>query len=129
MKLTKYCKGCMKYHPIEEFGINVHSTDGHRARCKECTRAAGQKYYSENSEKIQKRRAEANPRPTIYAYIPRIVRSVEKRCPSCNRKVYVVVGAKMGVCPHCLYQINISKTLSDSKNRGHTHGIRLKVTA
>lgn len=40
----KECKGCHKILPLDMFPKDIENRDGHKGKCKECTRKYGKKY-------------------------------------------------------------------------------------
>jgi hypothetical protein len=55
---TKKCNKCSQVKPLDAYGINILSKDGHRGDCKECVNA----YAKDWSKKYPERRQASNRR-------------------------------------------------------------------
>ena len=75
------------------------------------------------NEYCRKWRAENKEKYTEYVN----KRNVEKCCPSCRKHIMVRRDRKTRVCPFCGVKIQVSRTLSNHKNNGNSHGVRLWV--
>jgi len=96
--------------------------------CNVCHSKNTQKYYRENREKILKKRSEKLKQEKIKANIPvleKLPGQVLKRCPLCNKRVYLYPEDDSGECPHCGKTFYVSHLLSDSTNKMNIGGVRL----
>lgn len=70
MQEHKYCNGCDKIKPIEEYGVDNSEKDGHRFQCKICRNAKQREYARNNKELIKLRNASKSDSRKAYYKSP-----------------------------------------------------------
>lgn len=51
--LSKLCKECLEYKPLEDFYVDTRTKDGVGYICKKCTRTRCKQYYYDNKDRMQ----------------------------------------------------------------------------
>jgi predicted nucleic acid-binding Zn ribbon protein len=86
------------------------------------------KYYRDNRDELLKKRSEKLKQEKIEAGIPileKLPGQVMKRCPLCNKRVYLYPEDDPGECLHCGKTFYVAHLLSDSTNKMNIGGVRL----
>ena len=109
------CSKCGKSKQKSEFYA-------HRKVCKACISLENIKYYQKNKTEINKKAIEKRKK-TIKS--KRLPGQIEKRCPLCNKKVYLYPEGESGECLACKKTFFVSHLLSDSTNPKNIGGVRL----
>lgn len=113
--VLRTCSKCGKSKQKSEFYQ-------HRTVCKACISLENIEYYQKNKIEINKKAIEKRKKTIKSMCLPG---QIEKRCPLCNKKVYLYPEDESGECLACKKTFFVSHLLSDSTNPKNIGGVSL----